>query len=195
MRWLNVSKSLIPPVLMPLALSVFVSLAGPGGVVEVNGDHGPQPDANGSVITSGEAIDGEVDVPEPPEATLTPVATATTMTNAGVDRPDADAGVGCEQALAERAQSRVRLEEHVADGDMSSGGASGNQNAVDRQCGGAFADGSADMTTPAPDGTDPGKSEQARGGLSASGQAQGQGQANADASGLGPAGAPGQNTP
>ncbi len=96
--------------------------------------------------------------------------------------------------VAERAQARTVLEEHVADADMPPGGADGNQNALDHQCGGAFGADSVDASSGEPE-TGPGKSEDARGDPEPKGQAQGQGQTNADAKGNGAADAPGQNKP
>lgn len=49
-------------------------------------------------------------------------------------------GGGCVEALTERAKSRERLQSHVDDETFPEGGAAGNQNALDHQCGGAFAD-------------------------------------------------------
>lgn len=183
-------KLLIPPAAVPLALWMFVALAGPGGVIEVSSDTGSTPAVDAG---SGDAsVDGN---------------TGSVDSGVGVGGDAADAGAystespgngsGCEEALLERAQARTELEGHVADGSMPATGVEGNQNALDKQCGGAFAEGSQAGTTP-PVGetvTGPGKSEQAPGGPAADGQAQGQGQANADARGNGAADAPGQNKP
>ncbi len=85
----------------------------------------------------------------------------------------------------------------MADADAPDGKVDGNQNALDHQCGGAFADdppGAAEE--PADESaSDPGKSEDAAGGPTATGQANGQGQSNADENGNGPEGAPGRNKP
>ena len=183
-------KALLPPAAVPLALWMFVALAGPGGVIEVSSDTGSTPVADAG---SGDAsVDGNT-------------RGVDSAVGVGDDAVDADAnstqnhgnGSGCEEALAERAQARTELEGHVADGDMPATGVEGNQNALEKQCGGAFAEGSQAGTTPAvgETATGPGKSEQAPGGPAADGQAQGQGQANADASGNGAADAPGQNKP
>ena len=173
---MNKWKLLIPPAVVPLALWMFVALAGPGGVVEVNSGTGSTPAADAGSGAAG--VDGGADVD-------------------GTAAESLGNGNGCEEALLERAQARTELAGHVADGSMPATGVEGNQNALDKQCGGAFAEGSQAGTTP-PVGetvTGPGKSEQAPGGPAADGQAQGQGQANADGNGNGAADAPGQNKP
>ena len=180
---MNKWKLLIPPAAVPLALWMFVALAGPGGVVEVNNGTGSTPAADAGSGAAG--VDGGADGAD---------------SSADVDGTAAESlgnGNGCEEALLERAQARTELAGHVADGSMPATGVEGNQNALDKQCGGAFAEGSQAGTTP-PVGetaTGPGKSEQAPGGPAADGQAQGQGQANADANGNGAADALGQNKP
>jgi len=183
-------KLLIPPAVVPLALWMFVALAGPGGVVEVNSGTGSTPAVD---VGSGDAsVDGNT-------------GSVNSGVGAGGDATDADAhstenpdsASGCEEALSERAQARTELGGHVADGSMPATGVEGNQNALDKQCGGAFAEGSQAGTTPPvePTAAGPGKSEQAPGGPAAGGQAQGQGQANADARGHGATNAPGNNKP
>jgi len=183
---MNKWKLLIPPAAVPLALWMFVALAGPGGVVEVDSGTGSTPAADAGSGAAG--VDGGADGADGADS------------SADVDGTAAESlgnGNGCEEALLERAQARTELAGHVANGSMPATGVEGNQNALDKQCGGAFAEGSQAGTTP-PVGetvTGPGKSEQAPGGPAADGQAQGQGQANADASGNGAADALGQNKP
>ena len=56
----GILKALIPPAAVPLALSLFVALAGPGGIVEINDDTGPSSsttDVNGST----DSTDGGTD--------------------------------------------------------------------------------------------------------------------------------------
>ena len=184
MRLLSFWKALIPPAAVPLALWMAVALAGPGGIVEV----GDEVDPTFGGTESGEAgadggPDGEGGV-------------------AGITGEDGGSAVvtgdggGCEQALTEEAQARAELEGHVADGDKPADGADGNENALDKQCGGAFGEGSQEGTTSSPDETDtgPGKSEHSSGNTGG-GNANGEGQANADDSGNGAADAPGQNKP
>ncbi len=185
-RW----KFLVPPAAVPLALWMFVALAGPGGVVEVDSGAGSTPAAD--VGTGDASVDGNT-------------RGVDSVAGAGDDAADADAhstenpenGSGCEEALSERAQARTALEGHVADGDMPAAGVEGNQNALDKQCGGAFTEGSQAGTTPTAGqtATGPGISEQAPSGPAADGQAQPQGQANADARGNGAADSLGQNKP
>ena len=123
-----------------------------------------------------------------------------------VDGEDPEEGAddpGCVEALSDNAQSQEELGDHVADADTPAGGVDGNQNALDSQCGGAFAEEPpviADDTaaedaddTPAEGASAPGKSEQANGG--GNGNANGGGQGNADSNGNGPSGAPGHNKP
>ena len=180
---MNKWKLLIPPAAVPLALWMFVALAGPGGVVEVNSGTGSTPAADAGSGAAG--VDGGADGAD---------------SSADVDGIAAESsgnGNGCEETLLERAQARTELEGHVTDADKPAGDVNGNQNALAKQCGGAFVEGSQEGTTPPADqtATDPGKSEQAPGAPAADGQAQGQGQANADARGNGAADAPGQNKP
>jgi hypothetical protein len=209
MKMLRGWRMAIPPAAVPLALSMFVAMAGPGGVVEV-GDSG-EPAATGAVSAGlsvgesfgdgeggdggGAALDGELDV-SGDTATLDGADGDGGADDGGVSVAEDD-GKACEEALSDRAKARERLEGHVVDEDMPDGGVNGNQNALDHQCGGAFAD-EPEQTAeePAdPVGTDPGKSEQAPGGPEADGKATGQGQANADARGNGAEGAPGKNKP
>lgn len=173
-------KFLVPPAAVPLALWMFVALAGPGGVVHLDSGAGQTP----AGAVSGEA---DVDGGDADADSSTGSASAQSASN----------GSGCQEALTEQAQARTVLEGHVADGEKPAGGVSGNQNALDKQCGGAFAEGSQEGTTPPVEQTvtAPGKSEVAPGGPAADGQAQGQGQANADTRGNGAADAPGQNKP
>jgi hypothetical protein len=183
-------KFLVPPAAVPLALWMFVALAGPGGVVEIDNGAGSTPAVgvgSGAVGVGGDTRGADSAV------------------GAGGDAAGADAystentgnGSGCEEALSVRAQARTELEGHVADGSMPATGVEGNQNALDKQCAGAFAEGSQAGTTPPvePTATGPGKSEQAPGAPAADGQAQGQGQAAADGNGNGAVDAPGQNKP
>ncbi len=172
MRLLSFWKALIPPAAVPLALWMAVALAGPGGVVEVGDEPGP---------TFGGTESGETGVGGGPDG------------EGGVVTGN---GGGCERALTEEAQARAELEGHVADGDKPADGANGNENALDKQCGGAFGEGSQEGPTPSADQTDtgPGKSEQSSGNTGG-GNANGEGQANADDSGNGAADAPGQNKP
>jgi len=183
-------KFLVPPAAVPLALWMFVALAGPGGVVEVNSGTGSTPAAD---VGSGDAsVGGDT------RGADSAVGAGDGAANADAHSTEnPDSASGCEEALSEQAQARTDLEGHVADGSMPATGIEGNQNALDKQCGGAFAEGSQAGTTPPvePTATGPGKSEQAPGGPAAAGQAQGQGQANADARGNGAANAPGQNKP
>ena len=174
-------KFLVPPAAVPLALWMFVALAGPGGVVEVNGGSGSTPAAD-----AGSRADGVEDGADGADSS-TGSASAQSASN----------GNGCQEALSEQAQAWTELDGHVADGSMPATGVEGNQNALDKQCGGAFAEGAQEGTTPPVEqtATDPGKSEEAPGEPTADGQAQGQGQANADANGNGAADAPGQNKP
>jgi hypothetical protein len=191
----------VPPAAVPLALWMFVAMAGPGGVVEV-GDGG-EPTGAGAV-PAGVSFGGNFEDSAGSDGVGADDGMATS------DDPDGDGGgdVGsvsategdgkrCEEALASWAKSRDRLEGHVGDEDRPEGGVNGNQNALDHQCGGAFADepeqGGEGATDPT--GTSPGKSEQAPGGPEAAGEAKGQGQANADARGNGVEGAPGKNKP
>ena len=191
---------LVPPVVVPLSIWMFVALAGPGGLGEVPrgvgltpvAEVGPDGAGADSTPSAGDVDVGDGDVGDGNEA-------------GGDDTGNADAdstenggdGSGCEEALSERAQARPGLEEHAADGDMPATGAEGNENALDKQCGGAFAEDSEAETTPAAGqtATGPGKSEQAPGAPDANGQARGRGQSNADDNGNGPANAPGQNKP
>ena len=102
----------------------------------------------------------------------------------------------CERALPEQAQARTELEGHVTDPGMPAGGVAGNQNALDKHCGGASAEDSQGTGSPTDQTeTGPGKSEQAPGGPPANGNPQGGGQEKADGSGNGPAEAPGQSKP
>ena len=174
-------KFLVPPAAVPLALWMFVALAGPGGVIEVSSDTGSTPaaDAGSGAVGVEDGADGA--------DSSTGSASAQSASN----------GNGCQEALSEQAQARTALEGNVADGEKPATGVEGDQNALDKQCGGAFAEGAQEGTTPPVEqtATDPGKSEVAPGGPAAGGQAQGQGQANADANGNGAADAPGQNKP
>jgi len=173
-------KFLVPPAAVPLALWMFVALAGPGGVVQMDSGAGRTP----AGAVSGEA---DVDGGDAGADSSTGSASAQSASN----------GNGCQEALSEQAQARTALEGHVADGEKPATGVEGDQNALDKQCGGAFAEGAQEGTTPPVEqtATDPGKSEEAPGEPTADGQAQGQGQANADANGNGAADAPGQNKP
>ena len=187
----------IPPAVVPLALSIFVAMAGPGGVVDV-GDSG-EPTGTGAVppgVSFGGSTEGSAgsDGGDADDGDDADGGSGGDVSGASVVEGD---GKGCEEALDDWAMSRDRLEEHVGDEDWPEGGVNGNQNALDHQCGGAFAaesDGTADESAD-PVGTEPGKSEQAPGGPEASGEANGQGQANADAQGNGVEGAPGKNKP
>ena len=177
---MNKWKLLIPPAAVPLALWMFVAVAGPGGVHEIGGGTESTPAVAGA---DGDTTSADSDVAGDDAALA--------------DGPSTENGVnggGCEEALLEQAQARPELEGHVADGNVPATGAEGNQNALDKQCGGAFAEGSQAGTTAAGQ-TDPGKSEQAPAAPAADGQAQGQGRAGADSNGNGPADAPGQNKP
>jgi hypothetical protein len=179
MGWLSFWKALIPPAVVPLALWMAVALAGPGGIVEVSQEGEPAFAATES---------GEAGVGGGPDGE---------GSAGGISGEDGGSvavtgnGGGCEQALTEEAQARAELEGHVADGDKPADGADGNENALDKQCGGAF-----DATAPSADQTDtgPGKSEQSSGNTGG-GSANGEGQANADDRGNGAADAPGQNKP
>ena len=173
-------KFLVPPAAVPLALWMFVALAGPGGVVQMDSGAGQTP----AGAVSGEA---DVDGGDAGADSSTGSASAQSASN----------GNGCQEALSEQAQARTALEGNVADGEKPATGVEGDQNALDKQCGGAFAEGAQEGTTPPVEqtATDPGKSEEAPGEPTADGQAQGQGQANADANGNGAADAPGQNKP
>jgi hypothetical protein len=171
-------KFLVPPAAVPLALWMFVALAGPGGVIEVSSGTGSTPAADAGLGAAG--VDGGAD-----------------SSTGSESAQGASNGNGCEEALSEQAQAWTELEGHVADGEKPAGGVNGNLNALDKQCGGAFAEGSQEGTTPPVEQTvtGPGKSEQAPSAPAADGQAQGQGQANADANGNGAADAAGQNKP
>ncbi len=125
----------------------------------------------------------------------TPDTSAHETADVAVTEDGDQAAAGCVEALTGQAESQEQLEAHVADGEKPAGGVSGNQNALDSQCGGALAAETAADAAPDPAQTDPGKSEQAPGDPTAGGNASGQGQANADANGSGPAGAPGHNKP
>ena len=174
-------KFLVPPAAVPLALWMFVALAGPGGVIEVSSDTGSTPATDAGSGAAG--VDG---------------GDAGADSNTGsASAQSASNGNGCQEALSEQAQAWTELDGHVADGSMPATGVEGNLNALDKQCGGAFAEGAQEGTTPPVEqtATDPGKSEEAPGEPTADGQAQGQGQANADANGNGAADAPGQNKP
>jgi hypothetical protein len=183
MRWLSFWKALIPPAIVPLALWMAVALAGPGGIVEVGNEPEPTPaaaDVDGGsdgVDGGGEGVDGGTDESD------------------GFVTDDGN-GNGCEQALVDEAQARTQLEGHATDGDKPSGGADGNENALDKQCGGALDESLQEATAPSADQADtgPGKSEQSSGNTGG-GNANGEGQANADDSGNGAADAPGQNEP
>ena len=174
-------KFLVPPAAVPLALWMFVALAGPGGVIEVSNDTGSTPATDAGSGAAG------VDGGDAGADSSTGSASAQSASN----------GNGCQEALSEQAQARTALEGNVADGEKPATGVEGDQNALDKQCGGAFAEGAQEGTTPPVEqtATDPGKSEEAPGEPTADGQAQGQGQANADANGNGAADAPGQNKP
>ena len=102
---------------------------------------------------------------------------------------------GCVEALSDNAQSQEELGDHVANPDKPEGSVDGNQNALDSQCGGAFAEEPpvSDGDAPAESATGPGKSEQANGG--GNGNANGGGQGNADSNGNGPSGARGHLKP
>ena len=183
MRWLSFWKALIPPAIVPLALWMAVALAGPGGIVELSDEGEPTfAGTESGEIGVGGGSDGEPDGEGR--------ADGMTGEDGGSVVVTGDGG-GCEQALTEEAQARAELEGHVADGDKPADGVDGNENALDKQCGGAF-----DATAPSTDQTDtgPGKSEQSSGNTGG-GNANGEGQANADDSGNGAADAPGQNKP
>ena len=181
-------KFLVPPAAVPLALWMFVALAGPGGVVEVNSGTGSTPAADAGSGAAG--VDGGADSADSS-------ADGADSSTGSASAQSASNGNGCQEALSEQAQARTALEGHVADGEKPATGVEGDQNALDKQCGGAFAEGAQEGTTPPVEqtATDPGKSEEAPGEPTADGQAQGQGQANADANGNGAADAPGQNKP
>ena len=210
-------RILVPPAVVPLALWVFVALAGPGGAVEL-GDE--------VAATSGSTDVGD-DVGSISESTD--------------DSTGGGGEAGCFlTVLADGANSYMVLQEHVSEPEMPQGGVAGNQNALDKICFGTV-DGSKVNTTLVPGksgdapgqsgdapgqtgdapgksgdapgqsgdvpgrtedtssanqtATGPGKSEQAPGEPMAGGQAQGEGQEKADANGNGPAEAPGQNKP
>ena len=180
-----------------------------------------------AVAVRGNDFTGEVDGATPPSedqqvsATDSPVIDTTGDAGGADDGSDeADAGQllgavdgddsadgaddpGCVEALSTNAQSQEQLSDHVADPDKPEGGVDGNQNALDSQCGGAFAEEPpviADDTaaedaddTPAEGASAPGKSEQANGG--GNGNANGGGQENADSNGNGPSGARGHLKP
>src|SRR3990170_5723543 len=106
-------KLLIPPAAVPLALWMFVALAGPGGVIEVSSDTGSTPAADAGSGAAG--VDGGAD-----GADSSADADAYSTENTGN-------GSGCEEALLERAQARTELEGHVADGSMPATDVEGNQ--------------------------------------------------------------------
>ena len=158
-------KLLIPPAAVPLALSMFVALAGPGGIAEVSDDGGGEAGCFLTVLKDGAdsymVLQEHVSDPEMPQG--------------GV--------AGNQNAL-----DRICL--GTVDGsEMNTTLVPGNSDDAP----GKSED--TTTTSAGQTATDPGKSEVAPGGPAADGQAQGQGQANADANGNGAADAPGQNKP
>jgi hypothetical protein len=191
MRWLSIWKALIPPAIAPLALWMAVAFAGPGGVVELSDEVEPTFGGTESGETGvGGGPDGEGGVAGISGEDGGSVVGGIAGEDGGSAAVTGNGG-GCEQALTEEAQARAELEGHVADGDKPADGADGSENALDKQCGGAF-----DATAPSADQTDtgPGKSEQSSGNTGG-GNANGEGQANADDRGNGAADAPGHNKP
>lgn len=126
-------KLLAAPVAVPLALTLVVALAGPGGVLEPN--HPPAQSAASHGIAQGEDATGaeEAAAGSTAEAVSAGIGAESAPQGAPAD------GAGCVEALTETAASRPELEEHVADAANPDGGADGNQNALDKQCHGAFA--------------------------------------------------------
>jgi hypothetical protein len=135
------------PAAIPMALSVVIALAGPGGALEVNGDPArqshPQPHTVQESVDTGAAA--TVETAAPANADIAPTAPLTdTEAPVVTDTNGSDGdGRGCVEALTERAESRDQLQSHVDDPSKPEGGAVGNENALDHQCGGAFAKDSA----------------------------------------------------
>src|SRR3972149_16056 len=143
---MSTGKLLIPPAAVPLALWVFGALAGRGAGVEINSGTGSTPAADAG--SGADGVDG---------------GDVGADSSADVDGTAAESsgnGNGCEEVLLERAQAQTALEGHVADGEKPAGGVNGNLNALDKQCGGAFVEGSQEGAPPPARqrGTDPGKS-------------------------------------
>ena len=162
-------KLMAAPAAVPVAFSLVVALAGPGGPVEVENNHGPvSSPASISVAPPGEGVSADVAPPDPGAATgeiaQPSGAAATAEPPAAADATaGSNGGPGCVEALTEHAKSKAQLEEHIEDPEKPAGGASGNQNALDHQCGGAFASDSgagetvdADEPEQAPAGASPG---------------------------------------
>jgi len=199
---------------MALTVSIAVAVRGNDFTGEVDGATPPSEEQQVSVTdspvidTTGDAGEGEDGADSGDQAggvdgDSGDVTGAVDGADAGgetgaVDGEDPEEGAddpGCVEALSDNAQSQEELGDHVADADTPAGGVDGNQNALDSQCGGAFAEEPpvSDGDAPAESATGPGKSEQANGG--GNGNANGGGQGNADSNGNGPSGARGHLKP
>ena len=183
-------KFLVPPAVVPLALSTFVALAGPGGIAEVSDDGGGEAGCFLTVLKDGEdsfmVLQEHVSDPEIPQGGVAGNQNALGRICFGtVDGSEMNTTLvpgNSDDAPGKSKDTTATSAGRTVTDPGNSENAPGN---------------SGDTTTP-PSGetaNGPGKSEQAPGAPAAGGQAKGQGQANADARGKGPAGAPGQNKP
>jgi len=188
-KLLAVCKLVAAPVAAPLALTLVVAFAGPGGVLEPRAELRQQDSPGAASTNGGSSSDSAVSSAALADDEAAPDSTV--ATNGAVDQPgdgpgdeiapagDADEDPGCVEALTVHAEARPTLEEHVADPDNSEGGAEGNQNALDQQCGGAFAAGdaaevSADGATDAPQDISGGGNGNANGNSNGNDNANGQ---------------------
>ena len=183
MSWFRIAKRLVPPTAVPLALSMFVALAGPGGIAEVSNDGGGEAGCFLTVLKDGAdsymVLQEHVSDPEMPQGGVAGNQNA-------LDRICFGTVDGSEMNTTLVPGNSDDAPGKSEDTTTTPAG----QTATDP--------GNSEDTTATSAGqtaTDPGKSEEAPGGPAADGQAQGQGQANADARGNGAADAPGQNKP
>ena len=183
MSWFRIAKRLVPPTAVPLALSMFVALAGPGGIVEVSDGGGGEAGCFLTVLKDG--VDSYIVLQEHVSDPEMPQGGVAGNQNA-LDRICFGTVDGSEMNTTLVPGNSDDAPGKSEDTTTTSAG----QTATDPVNSEDTTATSAGQTA-----TDPGKSEEAPGGPAADGQAQGQGQANADARGNGAADAPGQNKP
>lgn len=199
MRRLGLWKVLVPPAAVPLALSVFVALAGPGGVIEVDDDFGSTPERTDASDSGGDEAGCFLSV-------LRDGAHSYIVLQEHVSDPDKpEGGVAgnqsaldkiCFGALGGSQANTTFIPGESVDDPGKSGDAPGKSEDTPGESEDT-PDESEDTPTQTTDqtATGPGKSEQAPGEPTAGGNANGEGQENADTNGNGPTDAQGQNKP
>ena len=190
MSWFRIAKRLVPPTAVPLALSMFVALAGPGGIAEVNDDGGGEAGCFLTVLKDGAdsymVLQEHVSDPEMPQGGVAGNQNALDRICFGtVDGSEMNTTLvpgNSDDAPGKSEDTTTTSAGQTATDSGNSEDAPGNSEDTTATSAGQTA-------------TDPGKSEEAPGEPTADGQAQGQGQANADGNGNGAADAPGHNKP